>query len=79
MSHNEVHLCDYPNGHELSTDCWCEPVNIRTMVNKHGIEMLVVEHVDDTPIHHIVIVNNRELEPDWITRVLAKVKRPKGF
>jgi len=82
---NEVHLVDYPNGHHLSTDCWCEPTNIKWVRNKHGIDILVVEHSDDTAQHRVMVLDRREHSkriitlrdpaertPDavWITRIL---------
>ena len=88
MQRNEVHLCDFPNGHTLSTDCWCEPKNIYWVTNKHGIEVLVVEHSDNTPMHHLDVLGDRHdhtrdaytcNEPDapWITRALNRVgERP---
>ncbi len=87
MERNEVHLCDFPNGHVLSIDCWCEPTRYYWVTNKHGINVLVVEHVDDTPSHHMDVLNERESRkrkrslvnnPDatWITRVLEKVGKP---
>lgn len=84
MNRNEVHVCNFPNGHSLSTDCWCEPVIIKWMTNKFGVKVLVVEHNDDTPQHRLVITAERERDinveynrnhPDasWITRVLRDI------
>jgi hypothetical protein len=77
MERNEVHLINTTSngdqtllsenhGHNLSTDCWCEPVKVYWYTNKHGITMLVVEHTDDgTP--HSAVLYSRETGRDWIT------------
>lgn len=57
---NEVHLCNFQNGHTLSTDCWCEPVFINWVQNKFGVLALIVEHSDDTPEHRTVVLARRE-------------------
>jgi hypothetical protein len=79
---NEAHICNAPNGHMLSVDCWCEPVAIRVVRNKRGINVLVVEHNDDTLSHRFVVVAERERDQSkpyetnhpnasWITRALT--------
>lgn len=59
MKRNEVHLVNAPNGHVMSTDCWCEPVSIQWVTNKHGIRVLVIDHNDDTILHHTVVLAKR--------------------
>lgn len=88
MERNEVHLCDFPNGHSLSPDCWCEPTNIYWVTNKYSLKVLVVEHRDETPLHRIDVIADRNShsrdqyginEPDaaWITRMLNRIgQRP---
>ncbi len=81
---SEVHLQDFPNGHCLSADCWCEPSHTYWVTNKHGVQVFVVEHSDDTPVHHGTVLNERtdhSRDPDpvstpdaaWITRALDRV------
>lgn len=86
---NVVHVCSAPNGHQRSTDCWCEPVQINWYRNKHGADVLVVMHDDVTLQHRIVIVSERErdrtkpadraagIDDAWITRVLSDLDPPK--
>lgn len=57
---NEVHVSTSSNGHHLSTDCWCEPVLINWVTNRHGVKVLVVEHHDETMKHRILVVAERE-------------------
>lgn len=57
---NEVHVCNWHNGHHMSIDCWCEPVEIRWMENGKGVRALVVKHVDDTPQHRMLVLTARE-------------------
>lgn len=57
---NELHLCDFANGHMLSTDCWCEPTTINYVQNRYGVWILVVEHVDYTAKHRLSITAERE-------------------
>ena len=79
---NEVHITNTTNGHLMSVDCWCEPVSIRWIKNKAGIEALVVEHDDETLRQHADVLNERNLEranpwagnyagAPWITRALT--------
>ena len=78
---NEAHLVSAQNGHCMSVDCWCEPVSIRLVRNRHDVLVLVVEHTDDTLEHRIIVTARRERdrhEPyantpnnGWITRVLT--------
>lgn len=80
---NEVHVCLADNGHISSIDCWCEPVNIRWIRNKHGVDVLVVEHDDETLQDRDIVLFNREVnrnsnlygapmvDQPWITRVLT--------
>ena len=78
---NEVHICNAPNGHHLSVDCWCEPAAIRWIKNQWGVDILVVEHDDVTPQHRLTVIAERTRdcmgaylnEPNngWITRVLT--------
>lgn len=86
--HNEVHVCTTPNGHVNSVDCWCEPVSISRVRNKHGIDCLIVEHCDDTLAHRSLVVHYRNMELDtpdyfgagldspWISRSLHPFGNP---
>ena len=86
---NEVHICTAPNGHHLSTDCWCEPTHINWMTNKHGIKVLVVEHHDETLMHRIMVLAKRNsgkvldtlntirhADAPWVTRLLDEFAPP---
>lgn len=82
---NEVHLTQRPNGHESSTDCWCEPTRMYWYTNRHGITMYVVEHNDTEETiqcQHEQLVNLRTLRvanapsQDWVTHVLNSVGGP---
>lgn len=57
--HNEVHVCNFDNGHEKSVDCWCEPTVIRRIRNRHGIDCLVVEHEDFTAAPRGMVIAER--------------------
>jgi len=70
---NELHVVNFPAGHLMSTDCWCEPSDIHWETNSFGIEVLVIEHRDDVPIHHSVILEQRKDKQDWISTLLDKV------
>lgn len=90
-SENEVHLTYTQNGHILSTDCWCEPVEIKMMKNKHGVPALVVEHQDWTLAQHSYVVdvrnmtmhtvcdNFRDFCDPWITRMLNSAFTPPAY
>ncbi len=71
---NEAHLVSFPAGHVLSTDCWCEPSKMYWKINPNGVEIFVVEHTDDGPYHHKVILREREDKQDWITTMLESVQ-----
>jgi len=77
----ETHLASGA-GHDMSVDCWCEPVQLYLFNKSDGSgTVLVVRHVDnhDEPdendeIHiHETILNMRDDAQDWITRVLDAV------
>lgn len=81
VERNEAHVVNAPNGHHLSTDCWCEPTSIRWVMNSHGVKVLVVDHRDETLAHRVEVLAQREadraapyanlsLNEPWITRVL---------
>lgn len=78
---NEAHVCNYLNGHEMSVDCWCEPVTVGRVVDPFGVPVLVVVHEDyEVKVRHrIVVLSDREaaanpddlpLDQPWITRAL---------
>ncbi len=83
---NEVHITLPGTGHELSTDCFCEPTRIYWYTNQHGIRMLVVEHVDEHSAHHSTVLAARDLDLDsisdespdspWVTRALNALGQP---
>lgn len=74
-ANQELHLTQFQaNGHIMSTDCWCEPSLIRReqLPNYPG-QTLIVQHRDETPMHHIVVLATRERDPDWVTQLLSEV------
>lgn len=83
---NEAHICNTDNGHAMSSDCWCEPTDIRIVINVHKVPVLVVFHVDTFTAHRALIIGHRNLcinepysnNPDagWITRALNSLFPP---
>ena len=84
---NEVHITLCANGHDLSSDCWCEPNRIYWYQNQQGILMLVVEHNDETLKHRMIVLAERERDRDtnngtgsdapWVTRSIeTALKEP---
>jgi hypothetical protein len=86
---NEVHVCDLPSGHRNSVDCWCEPVKIYWIRNKHNVDVFVVEHNDEVNKHHAVAVAERDFDINagvstpvrdpsapWISRALNDADPP---
>jgi hypothetical protein len=70
---NEVHVINEHNGHVVDTDCWCEPYGY-WHTNAHGIVMFIVEHTDGIQKnHHKTILSLRELDPDFITKLLNSI------
>jgi len=77
---NEVHITLVPNGHHLSTDCWCEPNRIYWYTNQRGINIFVVEHDDSTLEHRYTVIEQRDhdlklpldgsSDAPWVSRVL---------
>lgn len=84
--HHEVHVYLPDAGHVLSTDCWCEPSPVYWQKNDHNELVQIVEHNDETPIHHAIILVQRaatlNLEEDtssdspWVSRVLNNPTDP---
>jgi len=74
LNRNVLHVINFPTGHTLSSDCWCEPAKIYWNKDGNGTMCLMIEHHDDTPNHHKVIVNERNRRLDWITRSLNEVR-----
>jgi hypothetical protein len=75
MAHrNEAHIVNAPmTGHLLSTDCWCEPTEIRWITNIFKIKVLIVMHEDifNPLIPHDLLLDHRDDDPnDWITPLL---------
>ena len=70
---NETHIITYPAGHILSCDCWCEPSKIYWTRMPNNFPILIVEHCDDSPAHHKVILQERTKKKDWITKTLDSV------
>lgn len=78
MSNNEVHLTEFrDSGHVLKVDCWCEPSHITLHTNKFGVEYLVVVHNDETHFHHNMVLHERDIRPDWCSKILNAVPIPK--
>jgi hypothetical protein len=71
---HEVHIIQFPAGHKLSTDCFCEPSNIYWTKDPTGNPVLMVIHRDDCPHHHTTILAQRDKEKDWITKMLDSVR-----
>jgi hypothetical protein len=71
---NELHIINYPAGHLMSTDCFCEPSNIYWQTNNYGVSVLIIEHHDDVPAHHSVILAQRTEQKDWISNLLNNIK-----
>jgi hypothetical protein len=71
---NEAHIINFPAGHVLSCDCWCEPSEIKWEKDPHGNPVLVVYHMDDSKFHHRVILEERSINRDWITRYLNHIR-----
>jgi len=76
MAENEVHVCQFHNGHVNSVDCWCEPTAIYWYCNVRGLMVLVVEHDDDTAAHHYDVLKLRDAENDWVTQLLESLTLP---
>ena len=77
MLRNEAHIMHSVPGHILSSDCWCEPVDIRWMKNVHGVLFLAVFHDDFLPpiLSHYDVLEARDGNPeDWITILLNSIK-----
>lgn len=74
-THPELHVCLAPNGHVNSVTCWCEPVAIYFIRNKHGIIVKVVEHDDAEPVSmtHDGVLYARDRVQDWVTRYLDEI------
>lgn len=70
---NEAHIVDFPAGHNMSIDCWCEPSAMYWMVDDNEQKIFIVEHQDDCPVHHKTITAERDHVQDWITRNLNQV------
>lgn len=73
---NEFHIVQFPAGHEMSVDCWCEPSLISWAKNKMGEPVLLIRHRDDTQAHHTVMLDHRNHKRDWITRALDAINPP---
>jgi hypothetical protein len=74
--HNEFHIVQFPAGHEMSSDCWCEPSLISWGKNRDGDPILLIRHHDDTNTHHTVMLDHRNHKHDWITRMLDTINEP---
>ena len=74
MNKNEAHVSDYPAGHRMTVDCWCEPTKIWWATDNNK-KVLVIEHRDDVPAHHKVILKQRNDNQDWITQTLNTIYR----
>lgn len=63
------------HGHAGSADCWCEPnrVYVREVNGYPGLTR-IIEHNDEVNENHLVTLNRRSLDDDWITKVLNKVR-----
>lgn len=71
----EFHICAEFNGHEPSTDCWCEPVEVNTKTID-GVVFRMVQHVDtaSTKLHRKKVVAMRSNSMDYVTRLLNSIK-----
>jgi len=70
----ELHLFEYPAGHILAGhDCWCEPILWGWDLSDDGTAVFKIEHCDDYPAHHKVVLHERDFTQDWITRILNNV------
>jgi hypothetical protein len=74
---HEAHIMSPTPGHHLTTDCWCEPVDIRWMKNLQGEKFLAIIHDDLLPpiLPHYDVLEARDENPeDWITLFLNTIK-----
>jgi hypothetical protein len=73
---DEYHVCRGLNGHESSTDCWCEPTRIK-LSKMNGRECLVVHHndTDAVPVSTTFdrVIEERSRRPDYVTRILDSI------
>ena len=76
IDRNEFHIVKFPAGHEMSSDCWCEPSLISWGKTPHGDPVLIIQHRDDTNAHHTVMLDHRNKRRDWITRALDNINEP---
>ena len=63
---HEYHVYERMNGHVSSTDCWCEPVKIRS-TKLNDTLILVVEHNESFPARY----HRKDIE-----RLRSKIKDP---
>jgi len=64
----EAHLMN-ETGHITDIHCWCEPIYY-WITDEDGGPVLVVEHDDDNEeLSHRAVLDKREVEQDWITRL----------
>jgi hypothetical protein len=76
-AHLEVHLMDDDAGHEMSTDCWCEPKYYWVIPKSPDAPlMFVVEHDDDSEpvLPRSAVLHKRATERDWITVLMDSLK-----
>ena len=84
--HSSVHIF-LPNvGHHFDADCWCEPAPIYWRKDENGVPVMIVEHNDETPIHHAIMLVQRQAtvnliedtssDSPWVTRVLDNPTDP---
>lgn len=71
---SEAHIVDFPGGHNMSLDCWCEPAKMYWITDDHNQKVFIIEHQDDCPVHHKTILAERDAVQDWITKILNKIK-----
>jgi hypothetical protein len=71
---HEVHIINFPAGHKLAVDCWCEPSRMYWTKDAKANPVFMVEHRDDCPHHHTTILAQRDKEKDWITKTLDAIR-----
>lgn len=77
MARHEMHFSQYQNGHEASSDCWCEP-GVAIFHNESGDTVALIQHVDYVPHMRYQVLAQRNKKPGWITRKLNEVEVKDG-
>jgi len=69
------HIIEEYVGHLLSSDCWCEPSMIYQRKDDFNNTYLCVHHKDESPHHHLTMLDHRNKTKDWITQELNSIRK----